>query len=406
MRFLLINQFFAPDPAPTGQLLAHVAAGLARQGHEVTVVCGETPYAAAAGQSANIPGVTVHRVRGRAFGRGHAARLSGYARFYAGAMRQALFGPRPDIVLTLTTPPLLSLAGTLARRIHGSRHVNWEMDVYPDVAVALGVFAQGSLIERAVGLLADFARRRADANIVLGPCMRDRLAARGIPEPKMAVAENWMDDALVASRPFPESPRLEVLYSGNFGLPHDTDTIAEAMLRLAADSRFRFVFAGGGAGRGVLETRCRERRLSNAVFLPYQPESGLAEHFGNCHVGLVTQKPETCGAVVPSKTYAFMAAGRPLIFVGPREATPARIIEHHHCGWHVEPGDVDSLTALLMLLQARPEIARAAGARARDAFLSFYHREAGVSRILDILTSCNGASESHAEPERRNALTL
>ena len=44
-------------------------------------------------------------------------------------------------------------------------------------------------------------------------------------------------------------------------------------------------------------------------------------------MGLVTQIPETLGAVVPSKTYGIMAAGRPVLYVGPRDATPARILE-------------------------------------------------------------------------------
>jgi glycosyltransferase involved in cell wall biosynthesis len=89
--------------------------------------------------------------------------------------------------------------------------------------------------------------------------------------------------------------------------------------------------------------------------------------------------------VVPSKVYGIMAAGRPVLFVGPKAATPARIVERFRCGWRVEPGDVDGLVALLDLLAAHPDETRAAGRRARAAFEEHYDRPGGVARIREIL---------------------
>ncbi|HYW45820.1 MAG TPA: glycosyltransferase family 4 protein [Bryobacteraceae bacterium] len=394
MRFLLINQFFVPDAAPTGQLLAHTAQALAEQGHSVRVICARAPYATGGSHDSQIPGVDVQRLACASFGHGAAARLVSYASFYAGVLRHALCGPRPDVVFTLTTPPLLSLAGALAQRLRGAQHVIWEMDLYPDVAVALAVLAQGSFVERAIGALADFSRRHSDGVIVLGPCMRDRLLARGIPPGKLRVAENWVDGALFSPRPFPPHSPLAILYSGNFGLAHDADTIAGAMARLGDPARFRFVFAGGGPRRAALQARCRAQGMGNVSFIPYQDHENLDRHFGSCHAGLVTQNPATCGALVPSKTYAFLAAGRPFIFIGPRGSTAARLVGRHACGWQIDAGDVPALESLLNLLAARPDMVRAAGARARRAFLSSYDRPAGVSRILEILT----APRPEAEP--------
>src|ERR1019366_2243801 len=64
--------------------------------------------------------------------------------------------------------------------------------------------------------------------------------------------------------------------------------------------------------------------------------------------------PKTLGSVVPSKTYGLMAAGRPILFIGPRHATPARIIAGFHCGWQVDPGDSEDVVALLERLAADP----------------------------------------------------
>jgi hypothetical protein len=80
-----------------------------------------------------------------------------------------------------------------------------------------------------------------------------------------------------------------------------------------------------------------------------------------------------------------MAAGRPLLYIGPRGAAPARIIEKFRCGWHIEPGDVAGLVALLRSLAARPSQCREAGLRARNALLEHYDRHIGVARVAAIL---------------------
>ena len=103
-----------------------------------------------------------------------------------------------------------------------------------------------------------------------------------------------------------------VHYSGTFGLAHEEHTITEAMRQLRDDSRFRFVFAGGGARRQRLEEFCRAEGIGTAEFRPYARRSELRGVWQKGMSGCVTQIPATLGAVVPSKTYGIMAAGRPV----------------------------------------------------------------------------------------------
>jgi glycosyltransferase involved in cell wall biosynthesis len=80
-----------------------------------------------------------------------------------------------------------------------------------------------------------------------------------------------------------------------------------------------------------------------------------------------------------------MAAGRPVLYIGPRRATPAQIIEEFRCGWRIDPGDANSLLALLDLLARDPQLIARAGERARAAFESRFDLDSGVSRIVNIL---------------------
>ncbi len=404
MRFLLINQFFPPDAAPTGKLLADVAEGLVAEGQDVTVLSTGAVYADAGRASGSVAhGVRVLSLKAPSFGHGAVARVSCYASFVGGALKHVLFGPKYDAVVTLTTPPLLPLVGTAAKLLRGARHYAWEMDLYPDIAVDLGVFRKGRLTERAVGILADFYHRHADAVIALAPSMRDRLLRRGVAPEKIVVSENWADGNQISPHPFPPDRPLTVLYSGNLGRAHDWETITDAMPHVRHPDRFWFVFAGFAPRFEMIWQRCWYNNVSNVLFLTHQQERMLSSHLGSCHVGLVTQKPQTLGSVVPSKTYAIMAAGRPFIFIGPAGGAPALIAERFGCGWRIEPGDAPALIQLLEELSNSPELVRETGARARAAFLDHYDRPQGVGRILNILgmgraKPLNEAAEPGADP--------
>jgi colanic acid biosynthesis glycosyl transferase WcaI len=382
MQVLIINQFFWPDTAATSQLLTDVTRGIDPSVHAVTVLCGTPDYGAV--EMDLPPRVKIVRSSGLAFSRDKLGRLASYASFFAGAAVRGILGPKPALVLTLTTPPLISLLGTLLKNMRGSRHFIWEMDLYPDIAVDLNVMKPRSVLTRLIGTVADFSRKRADGIIALGDEMKERLIARGIPEHKIVVAENWADGCEIVPAPFEEGP-LVVHYSGTFGLAHEERTITEAMRRLRHDNRFRFVFAGGGARRKQLEEFCRTEGIGTAEFRPYVRRSELGRSLAEGHVGLVTQVVETVGAVVPSKTYGIMAAGRPVLYIGPRGATPARILEGHGCGWRIEPGDTAGLVRLLERLEQGRSLVWEAGGRARRVFEQFYDKPIGVERILSIL---------------------
>ncbi len=203
-----------------------------------------------------------------------AGRILSYGSFLAGALVAGFRVGRPDTVVTLTTPPLTSVFGRMLKLSRGCRHFIWEMDVYPDIAVDLGALSPRSLLTCLIGALADWSRRNADGIIVLGEEMKARLIARDIPAHKIHVAENWADGTEITPLPFPSGP-LVVHYSGNFGLAHDTDTISAAIQLYANDSRFQFVFAGGGIPpaadrKPVPRTRHRQRDIP-ALLLPHGP---------------------------------------------------------------------------------------------------------------------------------------
>ncbi len=394
MKILLLNQFFWPDTSATSQLLTDLARGLQNEGHEVTVICSAKGYTASV-DSNDAPQANVVRLRSLRFVRGTLGRIFSYLSFYLLAAWHSLLLPRPDVVLTLTTPPLLSLLGTLLKKLRGTTHVLWEMDVYPDVAVALGYFKADGIIDRTVGALADYSRKKSDRIIALAGCMRSLLVRRGIPAEKISVVHNWADASAILPLPLPgKAGDLTVLYSGNLGLAHDVETVRDSIASLQDDPGIRFIFSGGGAHRQDLERWTQEHRYTSVSFRAHVDRESLSASLSSGDVGLVTQRQACCGAVVPSKVYGLLAAGRPYIFVGPAEAAPAVILDTFACGWHIAPGDSESLSKLLLHLKVHRDEIAIASANARRAAVDHFDLPKGVAQILYILNESGGARTS------------
>jgi colanic acid biosynthesis glycosyl transferase WcaI len=402
---LLINQFFWPDGAPTALLLEDVAKELTRLGCRVTVICSHGSYHESRHDQA--PPVRILKAPGLPYSRTRPGRLFNWVMFLVWASVRSLFVGHVDLVVTMTTPPGLSVIGAALKWLRRSRFWIWEMDLYPDVATALGAIESNSLPARVIGSLMHASRRQADGIIAIGSCMRDRLldhdfGSAGLNPGRVVVAENWSDSGLIRATHLPAGGPLRVLYSGNLGLAHETDTVGQVILRLRNSKKVHFTFAGGGSRQQEIKTLCELHRIENVSFEPYVERNKLSERLAHCHVGLVTLRPGCEGTLVPSKVYSLLAAGRPILYIGPEGSTLGGIVGDG-CGWHREPGDVEGVLSLLEQMISDPELLVFASIQARRIFSSTYDKPHGVGRVVGLLLSSVEADKwnsiRHIRPE-------
>jgi hypothetical protein len=253
-RVLLINQYFWPDVAATAQLLAELAEDLGAGGATVTALAGRGSYVS--GPRGKLPrreewrGVEVRRVRCTSFGRGSTlGRVTDYLTFLAGAKLAVLFGRRRDVVICLSTPPLVGVLGWLAR-LRGARFVYKVEDLYrcrDDARHVAGGFAGGARLGRPVRAPASARGRRggprrgdgegaAGARRTQGECDPELGGRPGDPPRQRGSAtfrRAWPGRALV------------VLYSGNLGLAHRFDAVLAAATSRAGTTRAVPVRGGG-----------------------------------------------------------------------------------------------------------------------------------------------------------------
>ncbi len=413
MRVLLLNQYYWPDPAATAQLLTdfaeHLASedGAAALGQRccVDVVCTRRGYD---GKDGLLPaysvhnGVHIHRVdapMARCPGAASApGRVADMLSFQALALARCLSLPRADVCVAMTSPPFVASLGVMLRRLRSTRLVLWLMDLYPDVASALGFLRPNSLGHRAMDRLARGIYRRADRIVTPGAAMHDRLRNAGVPDDKLLTIPNWSPNERLPSAPrSADDSALHVMYSGHLGLAHEFDTVVEAATMLRRRRDLRITFAGRGPRLAELIAETRRRGLDNVRFTSPQSLETLPEFLASADVHLVTMRERAEGLVVPSKLYGILAAGRPALFVGPNENEVAHTLADAGAGWTVRPGRAAELAGHFERLATDRRLARRMGHRARryyDAHCTRLKRCRALARLIHR----TAVSTTHAAP--------
>ncbi|MGH8529118.1 MAG: glycosyltransferase family 4 protein [Nevskiales bacterium] len=391
-----VNRYFHPDGSATSNILSQLATHLAERGWQCGVVTSRQLYEA---PRADLPraeswrGVHIYRLPATRFGRTNIfGRALDYFTFYLAAVWYVVRHVRPgDTVVAKTDPPMLGLALALPCWLRRARLINWLQDIFPEIASRLSTSRVLALTLAGLRPLRDFGLRRAGANVVVGRCMQEYLAARHIPS---KIICNWADEENVRPAARLQNPLRQtwglgnsfvVGYSGNFGRAHVFEAVAAAGAKLAGANDLIFLMIGGGKQFQALQQMAHASGFENWMFRPYQPASVLSDSLGAADVHLVTQHPELSGVVVPSKWYGIAAAGRPAIFIGPRDAEIARVIAEEQCGWQLDPGDADGLFNLLN--ECRSNLAECArrGARAREAYERRFRRELSFAAWRNVI---------------------
>jgi glycosyltransferase involved in cell wall biosynthesis len=383
---------------------------LAAEGHSVRVITGRRRHSGEAG----LPkrelhrGVEILRVPVLAAeGRSTLARLIQYVSFYPGAFVALLKLARTDdVIIAKTDPPLISVAAMRAARLRQCKLVNWIQDLYPEVAIELGTPFLNGFVGRTLKHVRDGALRFADANVVIGSRMSERLRDLGIDPAKVEIIPNWSDG--LAIRPIDRNDSAArknwgltgrdfvIGYSGNLGNAHEVDTLVGAAKILRERSEIKFLFVGGGRQHERLHKLIAVENLTNFLFKPHQPREQLADTLAAADVHWVSLRPELEGLIVPSKLYGILAAERPVLSICDEAGEVSTLVREQGCGIVVAPGDSFGLASAIASLADDPDYCRALARRGRQVSERFFSKAKAlglwsqlISAVLEDKRACD-----------------
>lgn len=404
MRLVFIHQYFSPEVAGSAIRLTELAFGLAELGIAIDVYTGFPSYEGkqAAPQKETHGTLTIHRLGKTRFDRKSAfGRILNGLTFFFSAFWKLNQTPKDALLFIGSDPPFLILLGWLMKRWRGQHYVLHIADLYPDIAVALGFLKRDGFLDRLLKGVNRLSFRRAERIVTLGRTMREKIISYLTDETasKAAVIENWENGDWIRPRAKRDNwfakehgllEKTTVLYSGNFGLAHDLESVMEAARLLKSEPEILFLFIGGGGKKEFLINYSQKNGLANVLFLPYQPVENLPYSLTAGDIALVSMQKGTEGFFVPGKLYTALASGLALLGISPPNTETAELIEHEDCGLTVPPEAPKEIAAAILKLHRNSTLLSRYQHNARKTFEQHFTKERAIHQYEELFCSVTG----------------
>ncbi len=372
-RILVLNQYYWPGVEATAYLLTQLCEMLAQE-YDVTVVTGALHGHPELPREEERHGVRILRTRSTSYERSRLQhRVANYATYLADSVFTAVRGARPDLVLTMTDPPVAGDVGLIVARRFRAPLLVVSQDVFPEIAVELKRLENRAVIETLRALVRAYLRR-ADGLVAIGETMRVRLEAKGASPDRITVIPNWVDTATITPQASDNEwarakkllGRFVVMHSGNVGHAQDLDTLVRAATFLRDLDDLRIPIVGFGARHAEIVALARRLEVDSVTFFPYQPREVLPQSLSSAHLHYVGLARGLAGYIVPSRVYGILAAGRPVLAAADEASETVRLVREAGCGVVVPPGRPDRVAEVIRRAHDGELDLEGMGARGRE----------------------------------------
>jgi colanic acid biosynthesis glycosyl transferase WcaI len=368
LKILLVTQWFDPEPTFKGLTFAKA---LQARGHQVSVLTGfpnypggkiYPGYSLSLFKRESMDDVDITRVYlYPSHDKSKIGRVLNYISFFFSSLFYLLFmAPRSDVVYAYHPPATTGLSVAIARVFRRSPTLIDIQDMWPDTLSSTGMIRNKTVL-RMIGAICRFIYRRVDKIVVLSPGFQKLLMRRGVTQNRIAIIHNWADETASQSDVMPpcmiEADTFKIMFSGNMGEAQDLKTILDAAEILqSSHPLIRIILLGSGTDMENLQHIKTSRKLDNVAFLPRVPMSKVGSYFAAADCLLVHLKPDPLFVItIPSKTQAYLAAGKPIIMGV--EGDAANMVLAAGAGIVAQPGNAKSIAAAMINMSTETKIA-------------------------------------------------
>lgn len=272
----------------------------------------------------------------------------------------AIGAGKTDVVITTSPPPLISISGWIIAKCKGAKLVYDVRDIWPDVALEMGSFSEGSFFCRVFRWITGFMYKHADMVTTVSPRKVEKIKGHIAARPgrksgpehtdKVKLVGNGFDESISKSS-FDQSvvekyeldKKPTCVYIGNIGLAQGLG----ALLDVAAKTKHKemqFLIFGMGAEKAMLEQRAKEEGLGNVKFCGIIDHSKVFSLLNHAKLSFIPLKNSNMKDSVPTKIYEALGIGCPVLLAA--EGDSCRIVEESKLGKCLSPDNIESLPDL------------------------------------------------------------
>lgn len=305
-----------------------------------------------------------------------------------------------DCVYLESTPPIQGLLGSLLKIFRNIPFVYCLQDIFPDSLAGTSLAKKGGLLWKIGRVIEDFTYKYADKIIVISEDFKKNIMAKGVPEDKIVVIYNWVDQNAVVDIPREKNKLFDkynidrekfyIEYSGNIGLTQNMDMLLEVMKELkTTHPDIGLVLVGEGAYKAQVEEIVKRDDLTNVTMIPFQPYEDISHVLSLGDAGLVISKPGVGANSVPSKTWSIMSASRPVL-ANFDENELKDILVGNECGIFTKAGDKDAFKRSIIKLYENRDLCKEYGRNGRQFVMDNLTREVGTQKYVDVIKDVCG----------------
>lgn len=401
---LFLCQFFYPEYISSAQLPFDTAKALAKAGYSVNALCGfPKEYSDQKSEKKElVEGIEIERLhylqlpRTNFFGR-----LINYFSFTSSVLLNFWKLKKFKMIIVYSNPPILPIIAVLAKKLFSTEFIFISYDVYPELALATGALNEGGIITKIMRLLNKSIYKNVKKIVALSNDMKEFLLKnRKISETDVVVIPNWHKDTYeqqqsssIKSELFNNklySDKLVISYMGNMGIAQDMQTILEAMERLKDESRVQFLIAGHGNKKESVAAYIKNHQIKNAEIFEYLQGTDFvaANQVSDCFI--VSLNQDSTGLAVPSKTYSYLMAGKPVLSIMNKKSDISIELEKNNAGFAIENQGVASFVKAVNELLEQPNLVNTMGQNARQLYLDNYTEEKAAKRYTKLISQLIG----------------
>ena len=301
-----------------------------------------------------------------------------------------------NLIYLASTPPIQGVLGGLLKKIKKVPFVYNLQDIFPDSLVGTGLAKKDGILWKIGRVIENFTYRNADKIIVISEDFKRNIMAKGVPEEKIVVVYNWVDEEAVKHVPREDNKLFDkygldrnkfyITYSGNIGLTQNMDMLLEVAKELEKEPDIQFVLIGEGAYKEKVKEIIAEKQITNVTMLPFQPYEDISHVFSLGDAGLVISKPGVGENSVPSKTWSILSASRPVL-ANFDENELKEIVDKHRCGIFTKAGDKEAFKAAILKLYHDRKLCTELGKNGRQFILNNLTKAVGTQKYVDVIKS-------------------
>lgn len=397
----ILCQYFYPEHVSSATLPTELAVGLKERGVNIEVICGY-PNEYVDEKQTSLPiiheGVPIHRVKYSTFNnKSKFGRIFNFFSLFIAMLSKIFYMRKFNKIIVYSNPPILPLMPYVLKKVLGIDFIFVAFDIYPDNALKVKGIKEGGLIHKLMNFINRRVYKNADSIVLLGREMKDYVLNNDIAvtAENLTVIPNWFtgEDILNKNEIINEEflkirndYNLVVSYSGNMGSFQDLETILKGISRFKNSTEVFFLFSGHGNKLNMVKEYLVSNDIKNAKvngFLKGQDYSDFLEVSDLC---LVSLQKGIEGLGVPSKTYGYLAAGKPVLSIMKYETDIAQDIAEFNCGINILQGDIDGFVNAVNLYKNNPTKRAVDSKASRNLYEAKYTKDINVQKYYCLLS--------------------